>query len=57
MLGEHLPERFHQIRICLFHGITGLTPVKLPAPKPSYLFAIGSAVYRPKNRAVFGEVD
>jgi hypothetical protein len=53
VLGEPLLERFHQIRIRLCHGITGPASIKLPAPLPGYPFAMGSAVYRPENWAIF----
>jgi hypothetical protein len=57
VFGEHLLEGFHEVRICILHGITNPATIKLPAPMPSYPFAIGSAVHRTKHWTVFSDVD
>ena len=57
MLGKHLPERFHKVRIRLFHGTADPASIKLPTPMPSYPFSNGSVVYRPENWTVFGDVN
>src|ERR1035437_7862759 len=57
VFGEHLLERFYQVRIRLFHGITNPAPVKLATKVPSHPFAISSPVHRVEYWTVFGDVD
>lgn len=57
MIGEHLVEGTHKIRIRLFDRITVSESVQVPSPMPSYPFAIGSAVYRTEYGAIFGRVN
>jgi hypothetical protein len=57
VLWEHLLEGFHEVRIRLFHRITGAATIKLPAPMPSYPLAIRSFVHRSEYGTVFGDMD